>query len=108
MKKGKAVNKALTYIPNTKEPPEAPAEVLRIAPNVCMEKGMCSCCGRGDRYGIPLHFIFHCDDGSLNTVCFACGKGKADKTGLKLPLTESDIFAAKDIGNMLKIRRGLR
>jgi hypothetical protein len=79
-------------------------DVIEITPNVCMQKDMCCGCSRGDRYGIPLHFILHFPDGMIQTVCYTCGKKAAGKTGLKLPRTESDIFAFEEEADMRLIR----
>lgn len=76
------------------EPVSLPFEdVIEITPNVCMQKDVCGGCNRGDRYGIPLHFILHFPDSTLQTVCYTCGKKAAGKIGALLPHTESDIEA---------------
>jgi len=62
--------------------------VIAITANVCEEKNACSLCGGGDRYGIPLVFVLHYEDRSIDTVCYRCGAKAARKVGLKLPLTE--------------------
>ena len=67
-------------------------EITSITANVCEEKNACPLCGRGDRYGIPLVFILHYDDRSINTVCYRCGAKAARKAGLKLPRTETEIY----------------
>jgi hypothetical protein len=87
------------------EPVSLPFEdVIEITSNVCMEKDICGACGRGDHYGIPLHFLLHYPDGALRTVCFTCGKKAAGKTGLKLPPTESGIFAREEEADLRIIR----
>jgi hypothetical protein len=79
-------------------------DVIKIMPNIGIQKDVCEACGRGDHYGIPLHFLLHYLDGGLRTVCFTCGKKAAGKTGLKLPRTESDIFASEEEADMRLIR----
>jgi hypothetical protein len=101
------VQAALSRNSNAESEPSPFADVIEITPNVCMQKDMCQGCRRGDRYGLPLHFIFHYLDGGLRTVCFSCGASVADKTGLRLPHTESDIFAREEEGD-LKIIRAAR
>lgn len=71
-------------------------DAIEIHPNVCMQKDVCQGCNRGDRYGIPLHFILHFPDGTLQTVCYTCGKKVAGKIGALLPHTESDIEAEEE------------
>jgi hypothetical protein len=79
-------------------------DVIEIRPNVCMQKDICGGCGRGDHYGIPLHFILDFPDGKVQTVCYTCGKTAAGKTGLQLPPTESDIFAGEEAADLRLIR----
>jgi hypothetical protein len=104
MKTKQGVNTELIKMPNKKEQIARPLEVMNITSNCCIQKGECPSCGRGDRFGIPLHFIFHLEDGSIKTVCYACGKSNASKFGLKLPPTESDIFAHEEKADMRLIR----
>jgi hypothetical protein len=101
------VQAALSRDLNAESEPSPFEGVIEITPNVCMQKDMCQGCGRGDRYGLPLHFLFHYLDGGLRTVCFSCGMTVADKTGLRLPHTESDFFAREEEGD-LKIIRAAR
>jgi hypothetical protein len=101
------VQAALSRDQNAELGPSPLEDVIEIMPNVCMQKDMCQGCGRGDRYGLPLHFLFHYLDGGLRTVCFSCGATMADKTGLRLPPTESDIFAREEKAD-LKIIRAAR
>lgn len=82
--------------------------VISISPNICTEKRMCPKCRRGDRYGIPLHFILHYSLGSIETVCYRCGAREAEKVGVKLPATEEDIYAALDAPNSRLIRIGFK
>lgn len=98
------VQAALSRDPDAESEPSPLEEVIEITPNVCMQKDMCQGCGRGDRYGVPLHFIFHLEDGAQKTVCYLCGKKAAGKTGLKLPRTESDIFASEEEADIRLIR----
>lgn len=80
--------------PASVEPASLPLEdAIEIRSNVCMQRDMCYGCGRGDRYGIPLHFILHFPDGKIQTVCYTCGKTAAGKTGIPIPHTESDMEA---------------
>jgi len=67
-------------------------EIISITANVCEEKNACSLCGRGDRYGIPLVFVLHYEDRSIDTVCYRCGANAARKADLKLPLTEEKLY----------------
>lgn len=95
----KCINTQDSLVPDPNADAESAAssleDVIAITPNVCLQKDMCQGCGRGDRYGLPLHFLFHYLNGPLRTVCFTCGKRIAGKTGLRLPGTESDIFAGE-------------
>jgi hypothetical protein len=90
------VQAALSRDPNAESEPSPLEDVVEITANVCMQKDMCQGCGRGDRYGLPLHFLLHYLEGGFRTVCFSCGAKVADKTGLRLPPTESDIFAREE------------
>jgi len=63
-----------------------------ITANVCEERNACPLCGRGDRYGLPLVFILHYADRSIDTVCYRCGAKAARKAGLKIPLTEEKLY----------------
>jgi hypothetical protein len=101
------VQAALSLNPDAESESLQFEDVIEITPNVCVQKDMCQGCGRGDRYGLPLHFLFHYLDGGLRTVCFSCGAKAADKTGLRLPSTESDIFAREEEVD-LKIIRAAR
>jgi hypothetical protein len=107
MKTVQAFNMELFEIPDKKKKTTRILEVVGIAPNVCIEKGLCQGCGRGDRFGIGLYFILHYEDGSFKNVCYRCGKLNASKFELKLPLTESDIFAREEKAD-LKIIRAAR
>lgn len=82
-------------------------DVIEITPNICMQKDVCGGCGRGDSYGIPLHFLLHYLDGELRTVCYTCGKKAANKTGIKLPPTESSIFARDEEADLKIIRAAM-
>jgi len=82
--------------------------VIAITPNICEEKHQCSKCKRGDRYGIPLHFILHCPTKGIETVCYKCGIEAADKAGLQLPPTEQDIFASISAPDSEAIRKGYK
>lgn len=87
------------------EPASLPFEdVIEITHDVCIQKDVCPGCNRGDRYGIPLHFILHFPDGKLQTVCYTCGKKAAGKIGALLPHTESDIEAEEAEGDLRLIR----
>ena len=66
--------------------------VTAITANVCEEKNACSLCGRGGHYGLPLVFVLHYEDRSIDTVCYRCGAKAARKVGLKLPLTEEKLY----------------
>jgi hypothetical protein len=101
------VQAALLRDPNAESESSPLEDVIKITSNVCMQKDMCQGCGCGDRYGLPLHFLLHYPDGGFRTVCFSCGAKVADKTGLRLPLTESDIFAREEEVD-LKIIRAAR
>jgi hypothetical protein len=98
------VQAALSHDPNAEVAVSPLEDVISITPNTCMQKDICGACGRGDHYGIPLHFLLHYLDGGLRTVCFTCGKKVAGKTGLKLPRTESDIFASGEEADLRSIR----
>jgi hypothetical protein len=82
--------------------------VIKIAPNICIDKRMCQKCGRGGNYGIPLQFILHFSKGGVETVCYRCGAKVAEKEGFKLPSTEEDIFAALNAPNSRIIQRGFK
>ena len=66
-------------------------EIISITANVCEEKNACALCGRGGHYGLPLVFVLHYEDRSIDTVCYRCGAKAARKVGLKLPLTEEKL-----------------
>lgn len=79
-------------------------EVMDIQSNVCIEKNICQHCGRGDRYGIPLHYLLFYPNGGFKTVCFTCGKKVADETGLRLPPTPLEIEEREDAADLRLIR----
>ena len=66
--------------------------VSAITANVCEEKNACQLCGRGGHYGLPLVFVLHYEDRSIDTVCYRCGAKAARKADLKLPLTEEKLY----------------
>lgn len=67
-----------------------------IQPNVWIEKNTCHHCKRGDRYGMPLPFLLHYQNGGVLSVCFTCGKKAANETGLRLPATPLETEARED------------
>ena len=71
---------------------EVSKKIVAITANVCEEKNNCSLCDRGNYYGIPLVFILHYEDKSINTVCYRCGTKMGRKADIKLPLTETQIY----------------
>ena len=82
-------------LPDSNRPPEIKPmqkQVVGITPNICEEKNVCLGCNRGDHYGIPVVFVLHYADKSINTVCYRCGAKAAQKAGLKLPMTEEKIY----------------
>ena len=82
-------------LPNIERPPEIrpmQKEVVKITSNICEEKTVCPVCGRGENYGIPVVFILHYADASIDTVCYKCGIKIGRRMGFKIPLTEEDIY----------------
>jgi len=69
-----------------------PKEVVSITANVCEQKGVCAICGRGGLYGMPLVYVLHYEDKSINTVCYKCGIKASKREGIKLPLTEPEFY----------------
>lgn len=98
------VQAALSRDPNAKPEVSPLEDVIEITANTCEQKDICQCCERGDRYGMDLHFLLHYLDGSIRTVCYKCGRTAAGKNGLRLPRTESDIFAAEEEVDLRLIR----
>jgi len=84
-------NALLPDVDNPLKNAAPPKRATAITANVCEEKNACPLCGRGDRYGIPLVFILHYEDLSIDTVCYRCGAKAARKADLKLPLTEEKL-----------------
>ena len=66
---------------------------VRITANVCIEKGICSRCDSGKSYfGVPLVFVLHFSDKSIESICYKCGIKIGRRMGFKIPLTEEDIY----------------
>ena len=75
-----------TIVRNKKSNP-----VIDIKTGVCDEKNDCPLCSFRPYYGVELVFILFYADKSIQTVCYKCGKAAAEETGLKLPMTLSEI-----------------
>jgi hypothetical protein len=65
--------------------------VISIKTNVCFEKNDCPLCTFHPYYGVELTFILYYANKSIQTVCYKCGKRIAEETGLKLPMTLTEI-----------------
>ena len=95
MKRRKKTNKSL--LEPTKEELDEIARnkksnpVIAIKTGVCEKKSDCPLCTFKPYYGVELVFILFYANKSIQTVCYKCGKKAAEETGLKLPLTLSEI-----------------
>ena len=69
---------------------------MREKEDICT-RYVCTGCGRGDCYGMPLVFVLDYEDRRIDTVYYRCDAKASKDEGIRRPFTEAEIYE-----NMMK------